>query len=116
MQPIVNPNDWEENAIETTPIVLKQQVQGRILKNLQSYEHEDMHSLKYVQHVPKMNKDNKHQGFLQKNFVNDAMNMIQNRLNMEKPQYWKVVQTNLGGTLNNLSLKYLTHNIDDGEL
>jgi hypothetical protein len=35
---------------------------------------------------------------------------------MEKPQYWKVVQTNLGGTLNNLSLKYLTHNIDDGEL
>jgi hypothetical protein len=35
-----------------------------------------MHSLKYVQHVPKMNKDNKHQGFLQKNFVNDAMNMI----------------------------------------
>lgn len=44
------------------------------------------------------------------------MNMIQNRLNMDKPQYWKVMQTNLSGALHNLSLRYLMHNIDDEEL
>jgi hypothetical protein len=44
------------------------------------------------------------------------MNMIQNKLNMEKPRYWKVVQINLGGTLRNLGLKYLIHSIDDEKL
>ncbi len=54
--------------------------------------------------------------FVWQSFVNHVTNMVQNKLNKGRPQHWKVGQANLGGTMQYLSSKNSTHNIDDKEL
>jgi len=48
-------------------------------------------------------------GGTQQSFANNVTSIILNKLSMEKPQHWEVVQRNLGGTMDNLNLSYSIH-------
>jgi hypothetical protein len=48
-------------------------------------------------------------GGTQQSFANHVTSIILNKLNMEKPQHWEVVQRNLDGTIHNLNLNYSIH-------
>jgi hypothetical protein len=54
--------------------------------------------------------------FVRQGLVNHFMNYVHNKLSFENPQYKKVVQTNVGGTMHNLSMIDLIHNKDGAKL
>jgi hypothetical protein len=59
-------------------------------------------------------------GGTQQSFANHVTNIILNKLSMEKPQRWEVLQRNLGGTMHNLNYSVhkkwwgITNNINYG--